>query len=459
MPEARAVTDLRLVPAALASWAACAVAVGLDARGAGLLAVLLVVAAIGALRLARPRARAAVALVLISALAVLASCAAQLYLRDAGPLTELASERAAVEVTGVVRAEVVPAPTPWSQAGPTQRYRTVVSVEQVTGRGRTGEAAAAVMVLGGRQWHDVPYGSRVRTSGRLNPADRGEELRGVLISWGPVEIVDHPGPVDRYVTRLRTALLQASDGLSPDARGLVPGAAIGDTSRVPTDLDQAMRDVSLTHVTAVSGGHFAVLAVTVLGLTALLRLPRPVRAAATGLVMAGFVLLVHPEPSVVRAASMGGLMVVGLLAGRPSRAVPALAASVVLLLILDPWLARSVGFVLSVLATGAILLLAPALASTFERLVPRWIALVVAVPVAAQAVCAPVVLLLDPAVSTYAVPANLLAAPALVPATLLGVGATLAAPWWPGLAGLLVHRSLPDASAVRTASEAVRAER
>ena len=458
------------MPAAVAAWVACGLAVGAEARevvvvgGTGVVLSAVLLASAGRWSARRARARPAgpepgdglgtAWLALAAVIAVTSSCAVQLDLRAAGLLDELVAARAVVEVIGVVRAEVVPVPDPWLAAewpaaasgagghepvlGEVGRYRTVVAVEQVTGRGRTSGAAAALLVLGGPSWADAAYGTRVQVVGRLGQLDGGD-LRGVLSTSGEVRAVTGPGPVDRTVERLRSALLAVTDDLPADARGLVPGAAIGDTSRVPPDLAQAMADVSLTHVTAVSGGHFAVLSVSVLALTALLRMPRPLRGVVSAAVLAGFVLLVHPEPSVVRAAVMGALTALGLLVGRRSRAAPALGGAVVLLLVLDPWLARSFGFALSVLATGAIVLLAPALATALGRVVPRPLAVAVAVPAAAQAVCAPVILLLDPGVSLVAVPANLAAAPALLPATLLGVGATLTAPWLPGLAGGLAQ--------------------
>lgn len=447
-------------------------AAGMRASGAGAAGV----RAVG-VRTAGARAggaRAAVGLGLVAALAVLASVAAQLHVRESGPLDALVRERAVVDVVGILRSEPVPvAPGPWdtgsgevgsgevgqgepdepgtseprasdrgtAQPGerpPTQQYRGVLAVSEVTGRGRTSPAAAGVVVLG-PGWDAVPYGARVAVTGRLAPVDPGDELRGMLVTWDAPRVVRAPSVLDHVVRERRSALQRTTDGFDPDPRGLVPGSAVGDTSRVPDDLDQAMRDVGLTHITAVSGGHFAVLWVGVLGVCATLRLPRGGRAGLLAGVMAGFVLLVHPEPSVLRAAAMGGVAVLGLLAGRPSRAVPALAAATIVLLILDPWLARSYGFVLSVLATAAIVLLGPPLAVLFGRLLPAWAATVLAVPTAAQAVCGPVLVLLSPRVSVYAVPANVLAAPALVPATLLGVLATVTAGWSGPFAVLLAH--------------------
>ena len=433
-------SDLRLVPAAVLTWLACALGVGWPARtllvvAGGLAAVAgIIVVLVRRGPPGRGRSTATAWLALVAAGVALASCAAQVHLREEGLLPALVADRATVTVVGAVRSEPTPLANPWPDSDP--RIRFVVALEQVTGRGSRGDAAAPVLVLADAQ--DVPYGARVQVWGRLEPAGPGDDVAAVLRASRPVSVVSDAGAVDAVVGRVRSALLRVTDPLPADQRGLVPGAAIGDTTRMPADLDQAMRDVSLTHITAVSGGHFAVLSLTVLAITAVLRLPGWARAVVTGVAMTGFVLLVHPDPSVVRAAAMGAVAVLGMLLGRPSRAIPALGTAVVVLLVIDPWLARSFGFVLSALATGALALLAPMIAARLT-MVPRWFAVAVSVPIAAQAVCGPVLVLLDPSVSMYAVPANLLAAPALLPATVLGVAAAVTAPWAPGLAGVLAH--------------------
>ena len=146
--------------------------------------------------------------------------------------------------------------------------------------------------------------------------------------------------------------------------------------------------------------------------------------------MACMVLVVHPSPSVLRAATMGLVAMLGVLLGRPHRAPAALGATVVVLLVVDPWLAGELGFVLSVLATGGLVLLGGPLADRWSPRCGRPLATVLALPVAAQLVCAPVILLLTPTVALYAVPANVLVAPAIAPATILGLAAGCVAPWW-----------------------------
>jgi competence protein ComEC len=155
-------------------------------------------------------------------------------------------------------------------------------------------------------------------------------------------------------------------------------------------------------------------------------------AGLCALALVGFVILVRPSPSVVRAATMGGIGLAALAAGRPRAALPALATAVAVLVLVDPDLAGDPGFALSVLATAGLLLLAPAWRDALRRRgVPPGLAEALAVPAAAQIACAPVIAGISGTVSLVAVPANLVAVPAIAPATVLGVVAAVLSPVWP----------------------------
>jgi competence protein ComEC len=228
-------------------------------------------------------------------------------------------------------------------------------------------------------------------------------------------------------------------GLPGDGGALLPGLAIGDTSAVSEDLDQAMKTSSLSHLTAVSGANCAIIVGLVLLAGGAMRLSRSWRVVVALVVLAGFVVLVTPEPSVVRAAVMAALVLVAFARGRPSGGLPLLGTAVLLLLALDPWMARSYGFVLSVLATGGLLVLAGPLARLLARWLPLWLAAVIAVPLAAQLACQPVLLLLDPSVPVFGIIANLLAAPAAPLATVVGLAACLVAAVAPPVAVVLAQ--------------------
>jgi competence protein ComEC len=141
----------------------------------------------------------------------------------------------------------------------------------------------------------------------------------------------------------------------------------------------------------------------------------------SALSLLGFVILARPSPSVLRAAVMGAVVLLAMLTGRRAAALPALATAVLLLVVVNPFLAREVGFALSVLATAALVTIAPGWTRRLERHLPRALAVGVAVPAAAQLACTPVLILAFGQLTPYSIPANVMAAPAVAPATVLGV--------------------------------------
>lgn len=426
--------DLRLAPGALAAWGAAWWAVGqrpAAAVAAGLGGVLLALLA-GALARRRRWAGTLGAAAACAAL-VLLSCAGQVWVRGQGLLPELAAQGATARVVGSVVGDprtVRPDPGLGGRPQP-ERVVVRVSVTAVEGRGRAGPARAQVLVLGPRAgWASLTAGARVAATGRLVAAEPGDDVLALLVASAPPRVVSPPPGWQRAAESLRAGLRASAEPLPDDAGGLLPGLVVGDTSGLPPDLEEDMRRVGLSHLTAVSGANVAIVCGTVLVVAAAVGAGRRLRLALAAVALAGFVVLARPEPSVLRAAVMGGIGLVGLAAARRGRGLPLLCCAVVALTAVDPWLSRSFGFALSVLATGALLLLARPVADALARWLPTPAALAVAVPTAAQAVSAPVVVLLSPEVPLLAVPANLAVAPAVAPATVLGVVATVLAPVW-----------------------------
>lgn len=315
-----------------------------------------------------------------------------------------------------------------------------------TGRaGGDGGGADEGRGSGGRSsWLALLPSTRVRVVAQVVPAmvggDRVAAVLRVRGGGAPV-MVEDASAVQRLAGRLRAGLREATDGLDADARALLPGFVVGDTSRVTAELDEAFKATDLTHLLAVSGANFTILLALFIGPPGLAqraerkglapRLGIPLRATALtgGALTLGFAIVCRPDPSVVRAAACGSIALLAIATGRRRSLLPALATAVLLLVLYDPWLARSYGFLLSVLATGALLTLAPRWSAALQRRrVPPRPAEALAAAGAAQAVCAPVVAVLSAKVSLVAVPCNLLAEFAVAPATVFGFATLAAAP-------------------------------
>ncbi|MGM1029929.1 MAG: ComEC/Rec2 family competence protein [Actinomycetota bacterium] len=258
--------------------------------------------------------------------------------------------------------------------------------------------------------------------------------------------VTEPGAWAAWASPLRDGLLAASAQLPGAGGELLPGLAIGDERRVSPLLRTAMLDAGLSHLTAVSGANCVIVVGAAFHAAAALGARRSVRVGAAGVALVGFVLLVTPEPSVVRAGTMAAIALLGLVSGRRAGAIAVLSLAVLLVLALQPHLATSAGFALSALATAGLIVHARPIAGALARVLPMPVAALNAVPTAAQLWCLPVLVGLDSRVSVVAVLANLLAGPAAPLVTVVGLAACLAAPLAPAVAlGLAWVAWLPAA--------------
>lgn len=393
----------RLLPSVGAVWLAAGLGIGTPDAALPAAGVVALVAA--GLSIAASRVRVLVPLALAGAVAAL--------------------------VLGAV-AVAAPGRTPPELAEAASAGRSVDLEVVVTGRAVEGRVEGVVagtrspILIFAAPGTAPPIGAVVAVRVALEPAEPGDDVAYLAYPRDGVVLVADPPAVLAGAHGIRSSFLAASEGLPEPGGSLLPGLAIGDTSRVTPQLDAAMKAASLSHLTAVSGANCAIVVGAALAVAALLGAPRPVRIAAALLALVGFVVLVTPEPSVVRAAVMAGLALGAVALGRPSLGVPLLAVAVILLLLADPWLARSYGFALSVLATAGLLLLAGPLARALGRVLPDGLAAVLSVPLAAQLACQPLILTLDPSLPLYGIPANLLAAPAAPIATVVGLLACLA---------------------------------
>ncbi len=277
-------------------------------------------------------------------------------------------------------------------------------------------------------------GSQVALQAQLMRADSWDNESWLLFVEPGPKLWHEPGEFLMATDDLRASFSERSRAFGGDGGRLLPGLAIGDTSAVDPGLTEAMQTTSLSHLVAVSGANCAVVVAIVVAIVALCGggvWPRMIAGIAA---LAGFVTLVTPEPSIVRAAIMASIVLIFLAASQPVRGIPVLGTTVLLLLAWNPWLATDFAFALSVFATGGILLAVTPLTAVLSKALHPAIALVVALPIAAQVACQPLLILLNPVIPLWGVLANALAAPVAPIATILGMLACILGPLLPGVA-------------------------
>ncbi|GAA4906588.1 ComEC/Rec2 family competence protein [Tessaracoccus lubricantis] len=347
----------------------------------------------------------------------------QSWQRHASPLSELAESGA----VGTVRLRLLAEPQP--------AERVVVGRAELVwaeARQTRVEARVPVVILAsgglGEELLGLTAGATYDVRARIAAPEADDAAAAVLSLREVRGGVAGPNVVDSAVNAMRQGLRDAVAHSPPRQAALVPSLVVGDTSAVDATMREQFQVTALTHLMAVSGANLTLMLGVVLAAVRGLGLRGwAVRAAAVGGV-AAFVLICGQEPSVHRAAAMGlvALAAVGVGAGR--RTVRSLCVAVLGLVWLDPWMARSIGFALSVAACAGIVLLGPLFVSALSRWAPRWAAEALAVPLAAQLATQPIITWLSESVSVVGVLTNVLAGPFVGPTTVLGFAAALLCP-------------------------------
>lgn len=360
---------------------------------------------------------------------VAVSCAAVALLATAACATSGTRRPAALDgARSISDATIVTTST----AVPSSRF---FAATLVSANGR--DLSVPVLVFHASLTRRIEIGTSLRVSGSLIATAPSDEVSYLVFARGPAAVVAPPPWYLSWANGLRSGLASAATSLPGDGGALLPGLAIGDTVAVSPTLGANMKTSSLSHLTAVSGANCAVVIGLILLVGRAIGLGRGLRVTAALLALVGFVVLVTPQPSVLRSAVMAALVLGAMAAGRPVNGLPVVAVAVLALLAFDPWLAVDFGFALSVLATAGLMTLTSPIARRLELVLPRWLALVVAVPLAAQLACQPILILLSPSLPLYGVLANALAEPASPVATVLGLVACIVLPIVPSAGHLL----------------------
>ena len=374
------------------------------------------------------------ALACVTAAACAAVQAAARRAVDVHPLTAASGTSTWVrgEVTGFAR--------------PVGRGMTMVPlrVEEVGRQHSARPGTLHTVVLSDKNWDHCVPGSRIRVRAEVLEARRPGQSPA-LRARGHPEVLVEAGRFGRIPAAARQRFRQVAAELPGHRTGqLLPALVLGDESRVPEEIREDFRRAGLSHLSAVSGANITVVLGAVMLVSGAVGAGRRGRLVAAGVALVLFVTVVGPEPSVLRAAGTGVIGLAAVAGRRGSRPLAALSAVVVMVALSAPVMVTGLGFLLSVAATAALVLLArPASSALRARRLPGPAADAVAVCLVAQMGTAPVLYASGLPVSPWSLPANLVAAPVVPVVTVSGTAAAALAPVWPTGARLVALPCVP----------------
>ena len=294
-------------------------------------------------------------------------------------------------------------------------------------------------------------------------ARRGLILVGSVKSGALVRVLATGSWIDERAADLRAYVRDVVGrrigALDSTAGAIAAAILIGDRTGLDATLEDRLQAAGTYHVIAISGGNIAILAITLLALTSLVRLPTAAATILVAILLAFHGGVVGGGASVTRATAMAiGYLLLSVV---DLRAAPlsALAAAGAAMIALAPEIVADAGFLLTVCATGAIVLLAVrlsgAVVSSRHASARFAVVAVIAASVATEIVLLPIAAALFGRVTAAGPILNLVAVPAMAVLQQAGLVAVVCDRWWPWLAAVAGRIALVAAYALVESSRLV----
>ncbi len=319
---------------------------------------------------------------------------------------------------------------------PDKVYLTLGSVE-INGQKITSKILATVPLFPQRE-----YGEKINFTAKIQEPKEFPDFnyKNYLSRFGIDAVIYYPQTTTEsgnYGNKLKFYILKFKHHWSDNLSLLLPepqnaflgGLLLGAKRAIPPELTEGFNITGTSHIVAVSGYNITII---IAGIDWLLRRFLHKRAALiiSLCVIAGFVVLTGASASVIRAASMGALLLIALNIGRLYAVANALALSAAIMLLINPQILHfDVGFQLSFAALLGLVYLTPWIEPGFLWM-PKYFRRYLVATLAAEAATLPILLFNFGRLSLVAPLANLLVLPAVPLAMLFGFLAGLGSLVW-----------------------------
>ena len=200
------------------------------------------------------------------------------------------------------------------------------------------------------------YGDLLEVTGSLEtPPEREDfsyrqylENRGVYsyMTYPRIEVVGTGAGNPVY-----TVLYQWRDRIAQTVKQIIPqpeaaflsGMLVGRDEDIPDALKKSFQVTGTSHLVAISGFNITILAGLILAFLGRL-LPKRKAVWPAVFLLAGYAIMAGASPSVIRAAIMGALAMIGSSIGRNRTAINSLGLASAVMVLFTPLIVRDIGF-------------------------------------------------------------------------------------------------------------------
>ena len=234
-------------------------------------------------------------------------------------------------------------------------------------------------------FEEYSYGDSVRLTGFVEtpPVFETFSYREYLARQGIHSLMQDPviailekrvgHPLLQSVYDFRGRALEIVQKIFPDPEAsLLAGILLGIESGISPEVRTAFDKTGTTHIIAISGFNITIISALFISLFGRwLGVRRG--AVAAGLAICLYTIFVGADAAVVRAAIMGGFVLLANRIGRQTHGMASLGGAAILMSIINPSVLWDVGFQLSFAATLGLILYAEPLQNWFVRTASRWV--------------------------------------------------------------------------------------
>lgn len=260
----------------------------------------------------------------------------------------------------------------------------ILSTDVIESRGKFNNLNTRLLVFYTKTEIDIFAGNRITFDCTLGERERyldSMQVKNLFVdAWcfaqrGSMQHYDAPGADVSLFLKFKASLVgNLTEGLQADYaslnQGVVFGRSAGDMS---AGLEKKFYDAGISHLIVASGAQVALMIFPFLTMYDRMRnrWARAILFIFMAIAMIVLYFIVGHESSILRAISVGYVLLIGRAIGRPGHALNSIAFAGMLWLIISPDLLNDAGFLLSYSSAFGILYLAPVLVAWVERRYPK----------------------------------------------------------------------------------------
>ncbi|MBU0502053.1 MAG: DNA internalization-related competence protein ComEC/Rec2, partial [Candidatus Margulisbacteria bacterium] len=291
---------------------------------------------------------------------------------------------------------------------------------------------------------EIEYGDRVKVQGQLEEIE-GLSNPGLLsfadylknqgvvcrlnASLAPPEIIKRGGGsfFKRVSIKIKDHLIKIPQKTLPEPYATLLSSIVfgSKAAKAPKEIKEVYKKAGVAHLLVASGMHLGILVGVCLFVVRSSRLPLWLGVLITTVVNLLYAVMTGFGPSILRAAIMAEIMLVGLLFEREKEIYTSLAISAFIILLYNPKFLFEVGFQLSFAATWSLVYVAPVIAERLKVFLPKTLATLASAALAPVLASTPITLYHFSSTSPIGIVTNMLLLPWVGVIVILGFVSTV----------------------------------